>query len=313
MTKEELKGTKIWFGEDKVLRNKIFNKLTEIGIVTKYWRTGPDYNPDAFFYVIQQQDLLWTSGDQEEEYKKGKYKEITPSQLLGETEEKFKIGKCYKWYQKNHESHHYGKVLKVEGDFVTMSPWISNCTRYYGDGTFDIEKSIEITEIPISVISKFCPEEIPQEEVEFVECIDWSGPSYSNGKIYPVNKNGEIQDNHNSFDNIVTIHNRPNNRTQFKPSTREAYEAQQSKVNKCSTINKQENEYKNENKGCETKIPLDGNTGAKTGQSIRLRTTGVRIKCKSGLLRSGKEVTRTVKSSPRPKAEIGRRFTKGRS
>lgn len=249
--------------------------------------------------------------------------------VLGETEEKFKIGKCYKWYQKNHESHHYGKVLKVEGDFVTMSPWISNCTTYYGDGTFDIEKSIEITEIPISVISKFCPKEIPQEEVEYVECILNKSPinnyEYTIGKIYnwPKPFNDKGREDTEIFTLEVWL-------KWFKPSTREAYEAQQTgkrrtlmddvndilspieKVNKCSTINTNQNECKNE-KGSETKSPLDRNTGAKTGQSIRLRTTGVRIKCKSGLLRSGKEVTRTVKSSPRPKAEIGRRFTKGRS
>lgn len=257
-------------------------------------------------------------------YYNGKWAEIIEhSQLLGETEEwepkvgdwVYAEGKGY--YNDDYRSGKYIPLFKV-----------AEISKQSSDNYLRPQEGLS-TGVP----EKFCrparPEEIPQEEVEYVECIETTlvncgaekGVIYQvikggygvNGKEIIAKGGGRICDLKSPIANI-----------NFKPSTREAYEAQQRKqecdcfdgcikcknVNKCSTINTNQN---GKNESCETKSTLDRNTGAKTGQSIRLRTTGVRIKCKSGLLRSGKEVTRTVKSSPRIKAEIGRRFTKGRS
>lgn len=113
------------------------------------------------------------------------------------------------------------------------------------------------------------PEEIPQEEVEYWECISikevkvngWACRGYKTGQIYKVKESCD--------ETLIRMFNEDCSdwwnvdKCCFKPSTREAYEAQQrgkatgnedindfiyptKNVNKCSTINTNQNECKNE-------------------------------------------------------------------
>ena len=72
---------------------------------------------------------------------------------------KFEIGKWYKWYQKNHENYHYGKVkeINVKTDTLVMSPWIIGCTDYNYSGTFYLSKAEQIQEISVEEVQEFLP------------------------------------------------------------------------------------------------------------------------------------------------------------
>lgn len=74
--------------------------------------------------------------------------------------QKFEIGKWYKWYQKNYGNYHYGKVEKInlETDTLVMSPWIVQCDEYQFSGHFDLSKAEQIQEISVEEVQEFLPE-----------------------------------------------------------------------------------------------------------------------------------------------------------
>lgn len=79
-------------------------------------------------------------------------------------EQKFEIGKWYKWYQKNHGNYHYGKVkTTLETDTFVMSPWIIQCDDYNHSGTFDLSKAEQIQEISVEDIQEFLPNNHPDK------------------------------------------------------------------------------------------------------------------------------------------------------
>ena len=79
--------------------------------------------------------------------------------------QKFEIGKWYKWYQKNHGKYHYGKVkeINVKTDTLIMSPWILGCTDYHYSGHFDLSKDEQIQEISVEEIQEFLPNSHPDK------------------------------------------------------------------------------------------------------------------------------------------------------
>ena len=79
--------------------------------------------------------------------------------------QKFEIGKWYKWYQKNHENYHYGKVkeIDIKTDTIVMSPWIMQCTDYMYSGTFDLSKAEQIQEISVEEVQEFLPNSHPDK------------------------------------------------------------------------------------------------------------------------------------------------------
>ena len=79
--------------------------------------------------------------------------------------QKFEIGKWYKWYQKDHANYHYGKVkeINLETDTLVMNPWIIQCDEYIGSGTFNLSKAEQIQEISIEEIQEFLPDGHPDK------------------------------------------------------------------------------------------------------------------------------------------------------
>jgi hypothetical protein len=79
--------------------------------------------------------------------------------------QKFEIGKWYKWYQKNHGKYHYGKVEKInlETDTLVMSPWIIQCDEYQFSGYFDLSKAEQIQEISVEEVQEFLPKNHPDK------------------------------------------------------------------------------------------------------------------------------------------------------
>ena len=82
------------------------------------------------------------------------------------TKQKFEIGKWYKWYQKNHDSFHYGKLDSITDTTIIMKPWIMQCNSYRERGGFDINSVQQITEVSYSEIEQFLPEDM-KETKEF--------------------------------------------------------------------------------------------------------------------------------------------------
>ena len=82
------------------------------------------------------------------------------------TKQEFKVGKWYKWYQKNHGSFHYGKFDSITNTTILMKPCIIHCDSYSETGAFDINSVQQITEISYSEIEQFLPEDM-KETKEF--------------------------------------------------------------------------------------------------------------------------------------------------
>ena len=79
--------------------------------------------------------------------------------------QKFEIGKWYKWYQKNHGNYHYGKVkeININTDTVVMSPWIIHCNSYNYSGSFYLSKAEQIQEISVEDVQEFLPKDHPDK------------------------------------------------------------------------------------------------------------------------------------------------------
>lgn len=97
--------------------------------------------------------------------------------------QKFEIGKWYKWYQKNYGNYHYGKVEKInlETDTLVMFPWIMQCTDYMYSGSFDLSKAEQIQEISVKEVQEFLPE---GHVDKFCETCNGEGETMV-GKLYP--------------------------------------------------------------------------------------------------------------------------------
>jgi hypothetical protein len=302
MTKEELNGTKVWC-ETNEISEKVQIKLFSLGIL---WANTEDKVQKYKGIIIR--DYL-TEDSFKSSFDKHNHKEITPSQLLGETEcHKFKIGDIVRRKKGSGPNNMIGELTPFTIEGFRSDGWILHDRGYHRPDYLEI---------------------VPQEEVEYWECIKDPWPYKILGLTCKIkdkkaqsvicNVNGTYEAGTQLFVSLDLIH--------FKPSTREAYEAQQKgqwkvenvkinvsieypdkEVNKCSTINTNQNECKNENKNSKANDSMDSISGGTGGQEIRLRTKSVRVVCESGFAKSGREVSKTRRSSKRPKAETGRRF-----
>lgn len=189
--------------------------------------------------------------------------------VLGETEEwKPKVGDWVKIINTgfNVSGNRLHEVKKIAEFNIRNSMWyvvFENGSK--GHGTY-YENAGDYL---LKCLCPARPEEIPQEEVEFVECVGNKGKSTCLlcsdlliGKIYST-KDKTPWRSLGSWNEVLGDSCYGKN---FRPSTREAYEAQQEavvnitmdgkvigrmknikqEVNKCSTINTNQNEYKNE-------------------------------------------------------------------
>ncbi len=144
LTKEQLNDTKIWFGDDTDLRERIFNRLKEIGIDTSSWKSsGNDYFK---FYMIIDNSLLIKSSNSLEQidlFLADTKKRIEPSDLF----EKFVEGEYY--HIKKNTVIGYDLIIKYKScssldDEISNGPFINatskvfinsenNCIRLDGD------------------------------------------------------------------------------------------------------------------------------------------------------------------------------------
>ena len=77
----DIRNTKIWFGEDKVLAQKIFNRLKELGVDShNNWRTFDDCEGRFNCYRVDDEYYLWTCNTKEQ-FDNVEYKEITTKDL----------------------------------------------------------------------------------------------------------------------------------------------------------------------------------------------------------------------------------------
>lgn len=257
MTKEELNNTKIWFGYDAELRDKIFAKIKSFGIGDN-WKNSSDAPGDIGAYYIYGSCLQ--KSDQDKGYfNRHQNKEILPPQLLGEDKWIPKVGD---WVILVKNEKVKNEALNYSSHLITNIPYqviFSNKGRVGGE-EIDLIKLKQCPHnygIPLEKFRPCNPDEIPQTEVEYVEA--FGHYTLTNGKIYPVirtNKKWHRIINDKGFEDGYNLNH-------VKPSTRQAYEAQQKKqykeipikvtiewndeeVNKCSTINQKQNEYKNQ-------------------------------------------------------------------
>lgn len=255
-------------------------------------------------------------------YYQGKWAEIISKP---ETEWVPKVGEWI--YAKGNILGYDHQIVRVDEVHTSnASGWYCKCKFKKNDGMIkDINTECSKND---SSIRPALPHEIPQQEekVEYVEivnkdCIYGGWQKYfSIGKIYSVkscDKNSYIvNDSGGKTEWFIS-------KTCAKPSTKEAYLAQEREkvkprieikmefncqeelINKVSQLNKKQNEHSKEDS--QIKKNLDTDTGASTGQSVRLRRDVGRIKCEGGPKQVGKEITRTRTTRSKPKAETGKR------
>ena len=165
--------------------------------------------------------------------------------------QKFEIGKWYKWYQKNHGNYHYGKVKKIEieTDTFVMTPWIIQCDDYNNSGTFDLSKAEQIQEISVEEIQEFLlnihPDKITSDVFkkgeyiviipEYIECTETQESWFIKGNIYKVIDSTNLPSarlmSNIDFCNLkagtqLFCSMEINGKKYWKPSTKEAYEKQ---------------------------------------------------------------------------------------
>lgn len=268
MTKEELNGTKVWC-ETNEISEKVQIKLFSLGIL---WANTEDKVQKYKGIIIR--DYL-TEDSFKSSFDKHNHKEITPSQLLGETEEwKPKVGD---WVVSLNSSASY-----KEGEVCQIGHMNGDCIVKRGDAGSSKHKKY---------FRPARPEEIPQEEVEYVVCVkEHTVSGFTNGKIYKL-INNMPQPYDSGKENTAVKYKSTTWPDTFKPSTREAYEAQQKgqwkvenvkinvsieypdkEVNKCSTINTNQNECKNEKP---KSIKVSGSNFS-IGRSSQSGATGLR-------------------------------------
>ena len=168
-----------WFGKDRIVIAKIKEVREKDFIIS--WRSylwkDNDYNDDDAYMFKDTSNIKELS-----------IKEIQPYLPIGHSDkiskQKFEIGKWYKWYQKNHENYHYGKVekIEIEADIFVMAPWIIQCDDYNYSGTFDLSKAEQIQEISVEDVQEFLPkgyvDKISKPLSDKVECTEFKKGDY---------------------------------------------------------------------------------------------------------------------------------------
>lgn len=256
-SKEQLRDRKIVINRNEDLGNKILDKLLLLGCTAA---------SDCGFKAV---DHLYINNNfvvYKYSETKADAEEITPSQLLGETEEwEPKAGEWVVITGEGHSknNHYFPKgeafmVLSFERTTVDTNVRVVSGSNPKVMGECTDLKSVRPAR----------PEEIPQEEVEYVECLNDHYGQFTKGKIYQLQAKKE--DGYGRYNVTMDDKGSTTNgwgKTNFKPSTREAYEAQERRqecdcfdgcikckeVNKCSTINTNQNECKNESKSIEVR------------------------------------------------------------
>ena len=143
-----------YFGKDRIVIAKI-KEVTEKDFIIS-WRSylwnDNDYNDSDGYFFKDISNIKELSIEEVQPYLPNGH----PDKI---TNQKFEIGKWYKWYQKNHGKYHYGKVerINLETDTLVMSPWIIGCTDYNYSGYFDLSKAEQIQEISVEEVQEFLP------------------------------------------------------------------------------------------------------------------------------------------------------------
>ena len=80
LSKEDLKNTKIWIGDDVELRDKVIDKLNQLGILIDSSVGNKDYKKNVFIQIYFIDFVVW-DGSKTEDFDKNRFKEIFPSDL----------------------------------------------------------------------------------------------------------------------------------------------------------------------------------------------------------------------------------------
>lgn len=143
-----------WSGKERIVVAKI-KEVTEKDFIIS-WRSylwnDNDYNDSDGYFFKDISNIKELSIEEVQPYLPNGH----PDKIINE---KFEIGKWYKWYQKNHENYHYGKVkeINLETNTLVMSPWMIGCTDYNYSGYFDLSKAEQIQEISVEEVQEFLP------------------------------------------------------------------------------------------------------------------------------------------------------------
>lgn len=143
-----------WSGKDHIVVAKIKEVDKENFIIS--WRSylwnDDDYNHEDGYFFKDISNIKELSIEEVQPYLPNGH----PDKIINQ---KFEIGKWYKWYQKNHGKYHYGKVerINLETDTLVMSPWIIGCTDYGYSGYFDLSKAEQSQEISVEDVQEFLP------------------------------------------------------------------------------------------------------------------------------------------------------------
>ena len=149
-----------WFGKDRTVIVKIKRVREDDFIIS--WRSylwkDEDYSNEDGYKFKDISNIKELSIEEVQSYLPNGH----PDKIVNQ---KFEIGKWYKWYQKNHKDYHYGKVktINTETDTLVMSPWIMQCTNYMYSGTFDLLKAEQIQEISVEEVQEFLPNSHPDK------------------------------------------------------------------------------------------------------------------------------------------------------
>ena len=157
---QETKGSKIEFIPGKWYKyNGWYIKYKDH--VDDVWRSSEQINYSKKYSKIESR-----FGDRDSDDKKILLLDLSeiqeylpeghPDKIINQ---KFEIGKWYKWYQKNHGNYHYGKVkeINLETNTLVMSHWIIGFTNYNYSGHFAISEAEQFQEISVEDVQEFLP------------------------------------------------------------------------------------------------------------------------------------------------------------
>lgn len=184
-----------WAGKDHIVVAKI-KEVTEKDFIIS-WRSylwnDNDYNDSDGYFFKDISNIKELSIEEVQPYLPNGH----PDKIINQ---KFEIGKWYKWYQKNHGKYHFGKVERIntETDTVVMLPWIIGCTDYNYSGYFDLSKAEQIQEISVEEVQEFLPkkhsDKISSDEFkkgEYIVITDNYSGGFCTNYIYKQRKDYE--------------------------------------------------------------------------------------------------------------------------
>jgi hypothetical protein len=136
LSKDDLKETRIWIGDDVELRDKVIDKLIEIGIPIDSSVGNKDYSQDVYIVIYPKDFVVWSGIKKEYDLIDG-YKEIFPSDLgIGlpaSTTMKEPVVNKIKLYvnQKNNTSVAYQKTAEnFEEFFKILKDLVTNIDEF---------------------------------------------------------------------------------------------------------------------------------------------------------------------------------------